>query len=332
MTSDWARFCRSAVVLFVSASCVLLPRTPLANAQSYPSRPIRIIVPASVSTPPDIVTRIAVNAINASEGWNMVVENRPGAGQVLGVREVLKQPADGYTLVTVGFPLTVSQTLVPDAGFDLNTDFAPVSELAISGNVLVVNPNTPAKTVGELVEYLKANPDKGTFSSGGVGTPAHIIGELFKLKTGVRTTHVPYTEFPRAISDLLQGVNTYQFMAVAPVLGFIKSGQLRALAVTPAKRIPQLPDVPTLAEAGYPELTSFDWVGLSAKAGTPSDAIARVNAAANKALKDPKVAEAFEKVGSEAAGGTPQQLGDLIKTQVALWAKVIGEAGLKLQQ
>jgi tripartite-type tricarboxylate transporter receptor subunit TctC len=262
----------------------------------------------------------------------MVVENRPGAGQVLGVREVLKQPADGYTILTVGFPLTVSQTLVPDANFDLNTDFAPVSQLAISGNVLVVNPNTPAKTVGELVQYLKANPDKGTFSSGGVGTPAHIIGELFKLKTGVRTTHVPYTEFPRAISDLLQGVNTYQFMAVAPVLGFIGSGQLRPLAVTTAKRLPQLPDVPTLAEAGYPELTSFDWVGLSVKAGTPPEVIARLNGAANKVLKEPKVAEAFEKVGSEAAGGTPGQLGDLVRSQVVLWAKVIDQAGLKVQQ
>jgi tripartite-type tricarboxylate transporter receptor subunit TctC len=251
---------------------------------------------------------------------------------VLGVHEVLKQPADGYTILTVGFPLTVSQTLVPDAHFDLDTDFAPVSELAISGNVLVVNPNTPAKTVGELVQYLKANPDKGTFSSGGVGTPAHIIGELFKLKTGVHTTHVPYTEFPRAISDLLQGINTYQFMAVAPVLGFIGSGQLRALAVTTAKRLPQLPDVPTLAEAGYSELTSFDWVGFSVRAGTPLEDIARLNGAANKVLKDPKVAEAFEKVGSAAAGSTPAQLGDLIKSQVVLWAKVIDEAGLKAQQ
>jgi tripartite-type tricarboxylate transporter receptor subunit TctC len=316
--------------LVIAAFLIVLAQH--ADAQSYPSRPVRVIVPASVSTPPDIITRIVVNAINESEGWNMVVENKPGAGQVLGVHEVLKQPADGYTILTVGFPLTVSQTLVPDAHFDLDTDFAPVSELAISGNVLVVNPNTPAKTVGELVQYLKANPDKGTFSSGGVGTPAHIIGELFKLKTGVHTTHVPYTEFPRAISDLLQGINTYQFMAVAPVLGFIGSGQLRALAVTTAKRLPQLPDVPTLAEAGYPELTSFDWVGFSVRAGTPLEDIARLNGAANKVLKDPKVAEAFEKVGSAAAGSTPAQLGDLIKSQVVLWAKVIDEAGLKAQQ
>jgi tripartite-type tricarboxylate transporter receptor subunit TctC len=321
--------CRRLLLASLVAAAFVAFLAPRAEAQSYPSRPIRIIVPASVSTPPDIIIRIVANAINESEGWNMVVENKPGAGQVVGTHEVLKQPADGYTIMTVGFPLTVSQTLVADAKFDLNTDFAPVSELAVSGNVLVVNPNTPAKTVGVLVQYLKANPDKGTFSSGGVGTPAHIIGELFKLKTGVHTTHVPYTEFPRAISDLLQGVNTYQFMAVAPVLGFIQTGQLRPLAVTTAKRLPQLPDVPTLAEAGFPELTSFDWVGLSVKAGTPPEAIGRLNAASNKVLKEPKVSEAFEKVGSEAAGGTPAQLGDLVKTQVALWAKVIDEAGLK---
>jgi tripartite-type tricarboxylate transporter receptor subunit TctC len=317
-------------LLFAMAAAMLWT-APRVEAQSYPTHPIRDIVPASVSTPPDIVSRIVANAVNESEGWNIVVENRPGAGQVLGAREALKQPADGYTLLTVGFPLTVTQSLVPNAGFDLNTDLAPIAQLVTTGNVLVVNPKVPATNVAELVQYLKDNPDKGTFSSGGVGTPAHIIGELFKLKTGVHTIHVPYTEFPRAIGDLLQGVNTYQFIAVAPVLGFIKSGQLRALAVTPAKRMPQLPEVPTLAEAGYPELTSFDWVGFAAKAGTPSDKIASANAAVNKVLKDPKLIESLEKIGSETAGGTSQQLADLIKSQVVLWAKVVHEAGLKLQ-
>jgi tripartite-type tricarboxylate transporter receptor subunit TctC len=315
----------------VVAAIVLAWTAPRADAQSYPSRPIRLIVPASVSTPPDIVSRIVVNALNESEGWNIVVENRPGAAQLLGTREALKQPADGYTLLTVGFPLTVTQSLVPDAGFDLTTDVAPIAQLVTTGNVLVVNPDLPVKTVAALVRYLKDNPDKGTFSSGGVGTPAHIIGELFKLKTGVRTTHVPYTEFPRAIADLLQGVNTYQFIAVAPVLGFIATGKLRALAVTPGKRMAQLPDVPTLAEAGFPELTSFDWVGLAAKAGTPPAVIARLNAAIDKALKEPKVVEALAKIGSETAGGTPEQLGDLVKSQVALWGKVVKDAGLKLQ-
>ncbi|MFY9696126.1 MAG: tripartite tricarboxylate transporter substrate-binding protein [Xanthobacteraceae bacterium] len=303
-----------------------------ANAQTYPSRAIRVIVPASVSTPPDIITRIVANAVNEDEGWNLVVENRPGAAQLLGAREALKQSADGYTILVVGFPLTVTQSLVPDAGLNLNTDTAPVAQLAMTGNVLVVNPNVPAKSVAELVQYLKDNPDKGTFSSGGIGTPAHIIGELFKLQTGVRTTHIPYSEFPRAISDLLQGVNTYQFIAVAPVLGFIHEGKLRALAVTPARRMAALPDVPTLAEAGYPSLTSFDWVGWSVKVGTPTDVVERLNAAVDRALSTPKVKEAFAKIGSETAGGTPQQLGDLVQSQVAIWAKVVKEAGLKLQQ
>ena len=319
---------RNALVV---AAIALVWTAPRADAQPYPSRPIRLIVPASVSTPPDIVSRIVVNALNESEGWTIVIENKPGAAQLLGTREALKQPADGYTLLTVGFPLTVTQSLVPDAGFDLTTDIAPIAQLVTTGNVLVVNPDLPVKTVAELVQYLKDNPDKGTFSSGGVGTPAHIIGELFKLKTGVRTTHVPYTEFPRAIADLLQGVNTYQFIAVAPVLGFINTGKFRALAVTPARRMAQLPEVPTLAEAGFPELTSFDWVGLAAKAGTPPAVIARLNAAIDKALKEPKVADALEKIGSETAGGTPEQLGDLIKSQVALWGNVVKDAGLKLQ-
>ena len=317
-------------VLLAFVASLALPR--YAEAQSYPSRSIRVIVPASVSTPPDIITRIVANAVNEADGWNLVVENRPGAAQLLGAREALKQPADGYTILAVGFPLSVTQSLVPNAGLDLNTDTAPVAQLAMTGNVLVVNPNVPAKSVAELVQYLKDNPDKGTFSSGGIGTPAHIIGELFKLQTGVRTTHVPYTEFPRAISDLLQGVNTYQFIAAAPVLGFIYEGKLRALAVTPAKRMAALPDVPTLAEAGYPGLTSFDWVGWSVKSGTPADIVDRLNAAVDKALATPKVQEAFAKIGSDAVGGTPQQLGDLVRSQVALWAKVVKDAGLKLQQ
>ncbi|HEX3991031.1 MAG TPA: tripartite tricarboxylate transporter substrate-binding protein [Acetobacteraceae bacterium] len=303
-----------------------------ADADSFPSRSIRVIVPASVSTPPDIITRIVANALSESEGWNVVVEDRPGAVQTLGAHEVLKQPADGYTILSVGVPLSAAQTLVPDIGFQLDSDFAPIVQLSESGNVLVVNPSVPVKSVAELVQYLKQNPDKLTYSSGGFGTPAHLIGELFKLQTGVRVTHVPYNDFPRAITDLLQGVNAYQFITVLPVLGFIKSGQLRALAVTPPKRVPQLPDVPTLAEAGYPALTNFDWVGWSARAGTPPEVIGRVNAAVNKVLKMPKVIDAFDKVGSQTVGGPPGQLGELVKSQVALWAKVVADAGLKLQQ
>jgi tripartite-type tricarboxylate transporter receptor subunit TctC len=303
-----------------------------AHAQSYPSRTIRIIVPTSVSTPPDIVSRIVASALSESEGWSVIVENKPGAVQTLGASEVLKQPADGYTMLAVGTPVTAAQSIVPNVSFNLNTDFAGVIQLTRSGNVLVVNPAVPAKTVAELVTYLKQDPDKFTYSSGGFGTPAHLIGELFKLKTGVRVTHVPYNDFPRAISDLLQGINTYQFITVLPVVGFIQTGKLRALAVTSPQRVPALPEVPTVAEAGYPDLTAEDWVGFSIKAGTPPDAIARLNAAVNKVLTLPKVREALEKIGSQPAGGSAELYTDLVKSQVALWAKVVNDAGLKLPQ
>jgi tripartite-type tricarboxylate transporter receptor subunit TctC len=303
-----------------------------AHSESYPSRSIRIIVPTSVSTPPDIVSRIVANALSESEGWSVVVENKPGAVQTLGASEVLKQPADGYTMLAVGTPVTAAQSIVPNINFNLNTDFTGVAQITRSGNVLVVNPSVPAKNVAELVAYLKQSPDKYTYSSGGFGTPAHLIGELFKLKTGVQVTHVPYNDFPRAISDLLQGVNTYQFITVLPVVGFIQTGKLRALAVTSPQHVPALPDVPTVAEAGYPELTAEDWVGFSIKAGTPPDEIARLNAAVNNVLKLPKVREALGKIGSQPAGGSAELYTDLVKSQVALWAKVVNDAGLKLPQ
>jgi tripartite-type tricarboxylate transporter receptor subunit TctC len=262
----------------------------------------------------------------------VVVENKPGAVQTLGANEVLKQPADGYTMLAVGTPVTAAQSIVPNINFNLNTDFAGVIQVTRSGNVLVVNPSVPATTVKELVAYLKQNSDKVTYSSGGFGTPAHLIGELFKLKTGVQVTHVPYNDFPRAIVDLLQGVNTYQFIAVLPVVGFIQTGKLRALAVTSRQRIPALPDVPTIAEAGYPELTAEDWVGFSVKSGTPSDEILRLNAAINKVLGLPKVREALAKLGSEPAGGPAALYTDLVKSQVVLWSQVVKDAGLKLPQ
>ncbi len=330
MTDRCRRFA-ARFVFFIAAIAVCCgPQS--ANAQSFPSRPIRIIVPTSVSTPPDIVSRIVASALSESEGWSVIVENKPGAVQTLGGSEALKQPADGYTIMAVGVPLTAAQSLVQGINFHVDSDFAPVIQLTASGNVLVVNPSVPAKTVGELVDYLKQNPDKVTYSSGGFGTPAHLIGELFKLQTGVRTTHVPYNDFPRAITDLIQGVNAYQFITVLPVVGFIRGGQLRALAVTSPKRVPALPDVPTVAEAGYPALTSEDWVGFSVKAGTPPDVVARINEAVNKVLQMPKVQEALGKIGSAPAGGTAAQFGDLVKSQVALWAKVVNDAGLKLQQ
>ena len=330
MISSWLS--RLGVCLTVLGAAFALNASSQAGAETFPSRSIRIIVPTSPSTPPDIISRIVANALKESEGWTVVVENKPGAVQTLGAIEVLRQPADGHTLLAVGTPVAAAQSLVPNISFSLVNDFAGIAQVTRSGNVLVVNPSVPANTVKELVAYLKQNTDKFNYSSGGFGTPAHLIGEQFKLKTGVVVTHVPYNDFPRAIADLLQGVNSYQFITVLPVIGFIQTGKLRALAVTSRERVPAIPEVPTIAEAGFPELTAEDWVGFSTRAGTPADRIEQLNAAINRVLKLPNVRDALAKMASDPAGGSPAQYNELVKSQVSLWAGVVKDAGLKLPQ
>lgn len=301
-----------------------------AFAQPYPSSVIRIVVPTSASTPPDILARIIATALSDGEGWKVVVENKPGAVMTIGVMEALKQPADGYTLLSVTAPIAAVPALVPNASFNIATDFAPLIQVGTGYNVLVVNPKVPVNSVSELIDYLKKDPGKHTFSSGGFGTPAHLIGELFKLETGVQATHVPYVQFPQAIADLVGGVNTYQFITVLPVVQLIEAGKLKALAVTGRKRVPALKDVPTIAEAGYPKLAAEDWAGLLLKAGTPPAVTARLNEAVNKALKTDKVREALAKLGTDPGGGTPEAFGALVRSETEHWTKVVNEAGIKI--
>ncbi len=318
--------------LFLPVAFAIFGTPHKVRAQNFPTGTIRIIAPVSVSTPPDILARIIANALSEDEGWKVVVEDKPGGVMSIGAMEVLKQPANGQTILSVSSPVAAAPALLPNEPFNYETDFAPLIRVGAGYNVLVVNPAVPVHTVAELVAFLKKDPGKHTFSSGGFGTPAHLLGELFKLKTGVDATHVPYNQFPQAIGDLVAGVNTYQFITILPVVQLIKTGKLRALAVTGTKRVPALPDVPTIAEAGYPELTSEDWAGFLVKAGTPPEVIARLNAAVNKALQTEKVRDAMAKLGVDPGGGTPQEFGATMHSEIARWGKIVKEAGITIQQ
>jgi tripartite-type tricarboxylate transporter receptor subunit TctC len=321
--------CRFGLPLLALGLCTTA--SPLV-AQPYPSNMIRIIIGGPAGTPGDIISRIIANELGESEGWRIIVENKPGAMGTIAAVEVLKQPADGYTINSVTLPSVVAPALLSNIKFDRDTDFEPVIKLITAYHVLVVNPWVPAKSLSELVALLKSQPDKLTFSSGGFGTPAHLAGELFKLQTGVRVAHVAYRTLPQGIGDLLNGTNHYQFITPLPVLDLIAAGKLRALAVTAATRMPALMDVPTVVEEGFPELIIQDFVGFQVKKGTPVAIVDRLNGAINRALATPRVREAFAKIAAEPAGGSPREFGAFVKAQIAHWGKVVKEAGIKIHE
>ena len=303
----------------------------IASAQPYPAKPIRLVVPAAASTPIDIVSRVVAERVATHIGQPVVVELRPGATGAVGAAEVLKQPADGYTLMVTYMPMSVAQTIYARVAFDLRKDFVPVGQTVWSYNVLVVHPRLNVNSVQELVGLLKSQPGKFTFPSGGPGTPAHISGELFKLQTGTQALHVPYNQFPQAIADLLGGQHQFMFAATPPMIPHIAAGKLRPLAVTGPARLPVLKDVPTMTEAGFPEFVVRDWQGILVRAGTPSEVVRRINAAIRAAMEAQEVRAVLAKLGADAAMGTPEEFAALIDAEIARWAQVAKAASIRVE-
>lgn len=302
---------------------------PMAHA-AYPERPITLVIPFAAGGSTDLVGRLIAQKMSAELGQTVVVENRAGAGGNTGAAAVAKAAPDGYTIL-MGTVAThaLNPALYKKMPYDPVTSFAPVSLLVVVPNVLVVNPAFPAKTTEELIALLKANPNKYSYASSGNGTPLHLSGELFKSMAGVDMQHIPYQGAGPALNDVLANQVPIMFDNLPSSSGHIKSGKLRALGVTTAKRAPSFPDVPAIAEA-LPGYETYTWNALFAPAGTPPEAIAKLNTAANNALKDPQVQARLADFSATVVGSTPEELGAHVKTEIAKWAPIVKASGAQL--
>jgi tripartite-type tricarboxylate transporter receptor subunit TctC len=319
---------RRGFMHFAAASAALPTIASAAWGQTYPSRPVRVIVGWPAGGAVDIIARLMAQSLSERFGQQFIVENRPGAGGNIGTGAVVRAAADGYTLLQITMADAINVTLYEKLTFNFSRDIAPIASVCRGSGVMVVNPSFPAKTIPEFIAYAKVNPGKITMASAGAGTPAHLTGELFKIMTGVDMLHVPYRGSAAALTNLLGGEVQVVFADLPSSIEYIKAGKLRALAITSAARLEALPDVPTLTEF-LPGCEAPAWHGIGAPKGTPKAVIETLRQAINTGLTDPRLRTPIADMGYEAYASSSSEFSKLIADEIEKWGKVIRVANIK---
>jgi tripartite-type tricarboxylate transporter receptor subunit TctC len=317
--------------LHLTASAAALPvLSRVARADTYPSHPVRILVGFAAGSTTDILGRLIGQWLSQRLGQQFIIENRPGAGGNVAAEEMIKSTPDGYTVYMVPPAVAANAALYPHLNFDFIRDATAVAGVVRVPNVAEVNPALPVKTIPELIAYAKANPGKLSFESAGIGTASHLAGQLFNAMTGANLQHVPYRGDGPAMVDLIAGQIQVGFATMTASIGHIRSGQLRALAVTTLKRSDALPGVPTVAET-VPGFEASSWFGIAAPKGTPADIVETLNRETNAGLADPTIKARLDDMGGMALTGSPADFGKLIADETEKWGKVIRDAGIKAE-
>jgi tripartite-type tricarboxylate transporter receptor subunit TctC len=322
------RILAALVLAFIGIAAT--PPEP-ASAQPYPNRPVRIVVPLAPGGPTDVFARLLAGKLSENLGKQFYVENMPGAGGNIGVGAAVKAAPDGYTLLVVSNLYVVNPTLYEKIPYEPAKDFEPITLALDVANVVAVNPSVPVKTLTELEAFIKSNPGKHNYASGGLGTTPHLMGEQFRLSLGLDLVHVPFNSGGLAVGSAVAGHTPISFGALPPAAPLIKDGKLRALAVSGATRSPALPDVPTLAEAGYPQIKGDAWQGVFAPAGTPADIVALLNREIVRVIRSPEMQPRWLELGYTPIASSPQEFATQIKGDIEAWGKVIRAADIKVR-
>ncbi|BDB24081.1 MFS transporter [Cupriavidus sp. TA19] len=302
-----------------------------ASATDYPTKPVRLVVPYPAGGSTDAVARMVGQKLSVKLGQPVVVDNRPGASEAIAASFVAKSAPDGYNILLATMTgLSVNPSLYSKLAYDPRKDFAPVIQATTIPSVLVVNPNVPAKSMPDLLRFLKGKPGSEGYASAGNGTPSHLGMELYKRVTGANVVHVPYKGGAPALQDLMAGQVQIMMALLPEAMPLVKAGKLKALAITTAKRSAEYPELPTIAESGMQGFEMIFWQAFVAPAGTPREIVARLNQSIDEILRDKEIRSKLVEMGLDPAGGSPEQLGAVMKSETAKWKKVVDDAGIKL--